>query len=386
MNDKRLKVAHIITLLELGGAQQNTLYTVQHLDRAKFEPVLLCGRGAILDEETSRLDCRVRFLRTLVRPVNPLLDFLAFFELFLVLRQERPYIVHTHSSKAGILGRWAARWAGVPVIVHTFHGFGFTPTQKKWIRRLYVFLERNAARVSRVLIAVSKSNLEEAVGLGIGRRDQFRLIRSGVPLRLYTAIGHRLNSPAEDLTLSPEQKLVVTIGPFKPQKNLLDFVRAAAKIHAEYASARFLIVGDGALRGEIEAEIRRHGLEKVFFLPGWRRDIPNIFMRADVFVMTSLWEGLPRALVEAMAAGLPCVANAVDGVKDVLTDGQTGYLVPPHRPDITADRVLHLLRRPDEAMRMGQTARQSIGIEFDIDEMVRRQEELYDELAAAAAG
>ncbi len=380
MARKRIKVAHIITQLELGGAQQNTLYTVEHLARERFEPILLCGRGAYLDKETERVDFQTFFINSLVRPVSPFLDLVALAEIFLVLRREKPLIVHTHSSKAGILGRWAARLAGVPLIIHTFHGFGFTPEQNFWTRRFFIWLEKAAARISTALVAVSHANREEALSLGIGRSEQYRLIRSGVPLGLYRSLTRRPNVP-DGLSLGTGHKLVTTVGPFKPQKNLADFIRAAARVHAQFPDARFLMVGDGDERPELERIIRGHRLEDVFLLPGWRRDIPHLFMRTTVFALTSLWEGLPRALVEAMASGLPCVANAVDGVRDVVADGVNGFLTPPKRPDLTAERILQLLQNPRLALQMGERARESVRSEFDIDHMVLKQEELYEELA-----
>ena len=141
----RLRVAHLITQLELGGAQRNTLYTVGHLNGERFEPILVCGPGGILDEEAKAGTWPTHFVPWLVRPVHPLKDMLAFITLYRLLREMKPQIVHTHSSKAGILGRLAAYLAGVPVIIHTFHGFGFTPGQPEWLRRLFVWLERFCA-------------------------------------------------------------------------------------------------------------------------------------------------------------------------------------------------------------------------------------------------
>src|SRR5438552_2611359 len=158
----RLRAAHIITQLELGGAQRNTLYTLGHLAPKRFAPVLLCGRGGILDEETKGAAWATHFVRFLGRSVNPLKDPLAFLAIYRLLRQIKPHIVHTHSSKAGILGRVAAYLAGVPVIIHTFHGFGFTPEQSAPVRTFYVLLEKICARLSTHLIFVSKDNEEEA--------------------------------------------------------------------------------------------------------------------------------------------------------------------------------------------------------------------------------
>lgn len=381
---RRIKVAHIITRLEFGGAQQNTLHTVENLAPERFEVLLLVGRGGALDATPEGKAYRCVRVAGLVRAVRPWADLCALVHLWLLLRRERPDIVHTHSSKAGILGRLAAAWAGVPVVVHTFHGFGFHTEQPFWARAFYVALERWMARLSTVLVAVSQANRAEALSRGIGRPGQYRLIRSGVDLSLYTTLARRRESPA-GLGVLPHEKLIVTIGPFKPQKNLRDFLRAAEIVAARAPEARFLIVGDGAGRAALESRIASTGLTGRVVLAGWRRDIPAIMARADMFCMTSLWEGLPRALVEAMAAGLPCVVNAVDGCRDLVQDGVNGFLTPPKHPMATADRLLRLLTDPEMAQRVGARARTSIGDEFSIRTMVRQQETLYASLASDAA-
>jgi glycosyltransferase involved in cell wall biosynthesis len=300
-----------------------------------------------------------------------------------IFRRERPDIVHTHSSKAGILGRLAARAAGVPVIVHTFHGFGFTPNQKRPVRGFYVLLERLVARVTTAFIAVSRANVEEALARGIGARDRFHLIRSGVRLGDYRALV-RDREMTLGLRLAPGLPLITTVGPFKPQKNLGDFLEAAVLVRRERPDARFLIVGDGQGRSALEEQRRRSDLERCVFMPGWRWDIADILRRTEVFVLTSLWEGLPRALVEAMSAGVPSVVNDVDGCRDVIRDGRNGFLTPPGRPDLTAARILALLRDPAAAGLIGERARASIGDEFDLDGMVRAQEELYERFSPPA--
>ncbi|HMX94337.1 MAG TPA: glycosyltransferase family 4 protein [Elusimicrobiota bacterium] len=381
----RLKVVHVVTQLELGGAQQNTLHTVRRLNRAEFEPFLLCGPGGILDAEAGRESVPVTFVSALQRAVHPFKDPAAFFQLRRAFRSLRPDIVHTHSSKAGILGRWAAWSAGVPVVLHTFHGFGFTPGQSAPVRAAYVAAERWTARISTALVAVSRANRDEALARGIGRPDQFHLIRSGVPLGPYRSLAPRREPPA-GIDLRPEEKLVLTIGPFKPQKNLKDFVRAAAAVLQRRSDVKFLVVGDGEGRLRLEEDLRRRGVADRVILAGWRRDVPALLARTDVFCMTSLWEGLPRSLVEAMAAGRPCVVNAVDGCRDLIEDGVNGFLIPPRHPLSTAERLLQILSDDELSDRLGRRARETVGDEFDIDGMVRAQEDLYRVLWAARPG
>jgi glycosyltransferase involved in cell wall biosynthesis len=378
MNAIKLKVCHIITKLELGGAQRNTLYTVSHLDKQAFDTILISGKGGILDAEARALkDTRVYFAAHLFRKINPFLDILALIELWKILSKEKPLIVHTHSSKAGILGRWAAKLAGVKVIIHTYHGFGFHDFQNPIIRLLYVILERATAFVTDSLIVVANTDREKGLKRGIGTPDKYTLIRSGISARELMNTSVNKEAKRRELGLGPDSKIVTTVGPFKPQKNLSDFIRLARLVKDKNPGAEFLVIGDGRERGKLESLAVEQGINGAIRFLGWRKDVPELLAISDVFVMTSLWEGLPRAILEAMCLGLPVVANGVDGVNDVVINGSTGFLSRPLDPAQAAGFVVGLLADGKAARAMGEKGREFIGREFDIDEMVRQQEALY---------
>jgi len=384
----RAKVVHVVTRLDLGGAQQNTLHTVAHLDPSRFEAVLLCGEGGLLDPEARALadngTIRLRVIPHLVRELHPLKDLVALLEIWSVLWQERPAVVHTHSSKAGILGRFAAFLAGVPVVVHTFHGFGFHERMPSLLRGVYEAVERAAAACSTRLIFVSEANRAQAARLGLGEPRAYRLIRSGVALAAFPAKIPSKEQKKASLGLRMHKPLVLGVGNFKPQKNPEDFLKAAEWILERAPETSFLYVGDGPLRAPLQARILGRGLAGKIVFPGWRRDVPELLAAADVFALSSLWEGLPRSLIEAMKSGLPCVAYAADGVRDVLKDGATGLAVEPGDWRALAESVLGLLQDAERAKALGRAAAAAIGPEFDIDEMVRAQERLYEELLSAA--
>ncbi|MFH2204419.1 MAG: glycosyltransferase family 4 protein [Elusimicrobiota bacterium] len=382
----RIKVVHVITRLDYGGAQQNTLHTVSALDPNRFAAYLVCGRGGRLDQRTAALARRempvpIRFIDDLVREVSPLRDLIALLKIYRLLREIRPAIVHTHSSKAGVVGRLAARLAGVPVILHTFHGFGFHERMPALLRAFFIMAERAVAACSTRLIFVSRANMDYARECGIGDADKYRLIRSGVRLADLPAPLSDAEEKRQSIGAQRGTPLVVSVGNMKPQKNCGDFLKVAQEVCRGASGACFVFVGDGPLRREFAAEIESRGLRGRVVLLGWRDDVKEILAAADVFLLTSLWEGLPRALVEAMKSGLPCVAYAVDGVRDVLRDGENGYAVAPEDWKRAADRVSELLGSRDLRVRLGKAAADSIGSEFDIDEMVRRQQDLYQELA-----
>jgi glycosyltransferase involved in cell wall biosynthesis len=374
------KVVHLVTRLDLGGAQQNTLHTVRSLDRSRFEAVLVCGRGGMLDDEASAdPSFRTVFVDSLLRDIAPLHDLLALLELARIFLAEKPAVLHTHSSKAGILGRLAAALAGVPVVVHTYHGFGFHDRQPAPVKSFYVLLERLCARFTDALVFVSASNIAYAAAHGIVRPEDAVLIRSGVAL---AGLPAPVDAAALKMSagIGRHKLLVVSVGNLKPQKNAADLVEAAALLAPALPDARFVFIGDGPQRRALEARAFALGLNDRFFFLGWRRDAAQWLAAADVFAMTSLWEGLPRALVEAMKSGLPSVCYATDGVTDLLIDGVNGFVVEPGDVKDVARRLVQLLSDEPLRERLGAAAAAAIGPEFDIDGMVRSQEALYDRL------
>jgi glycosyltransferase involved in cell wall biosynthesis len=267
----------------------------------------------------------------------------------------------------------------VPVIIHTYHGFGFHDRQSPLVKGIYVLLERLCMSFTTQLVYVSKSNAAYAERHGLGSASGALVIRSGVKLSDFPA---RVDADALKMSagIGRHKPVVVSIGNLKPQKNAADFVAAAAKVCARVPEARFVFIGDGPQRRALEARAFALGLgDKLSFL-GWRRDGAQWLAASDVFALTSLWEGLPRALVEALRTGLPAVCYATDGVTDVLREGENGFLVKAGDIDAFADRVARLLEDKALRLRLAAAAAATIGPEFDIDEMVREQERLYERL------
>jgi len=381
----RARVAHLITKLEWGGAQENTLATVRGLARDRFDPVLIAGTGGILDPDAASIP-GVRVLRvgSLVREIRPADDLRALRDLTSILREEKrlaagsPLVVHTHSSKAGILGRAAARRAGADLVLHSIHGFGFHDGQAAIPRGLFVGLERMASRWTDAFIAVSEENIRRGVRERIFARERCRLIRSGFETRRYLAgsreTGRRL------LMLPPDVPVVGTVAVFKPQKAPLDFVEVARRVAAARPETRFVMVGDGDLRPAAERAVAAASLSSRFVFAGWRSEIPDLLRAFDLFLLTSRWEGLPKVVPQAMIAGVPVVATAVDGTREIVDDGRDGFLCAPGDVSALSDRVIRILSgasRIDPGFKRDRLLR-----EFDQEEMIRAQERLYAELLA----
>ncbi len=371
-------VVHVITQLEFGGAQQNTLYTVSKLDRDLFEPVLVTGPGGYLMREARELDVPLHVAGSLQRRIRPPADLAAFREIRGILRSlpRPPAIVHTHGSKAGILGRHAARRAGVPLIIHSIHGFGFTPDQPPLFRKALIEAERFTARSTDHFIAVSHSNKAAGVGYGFFTPERCSVIRSGFDLDLFRNARSNRDDLTGELAVPHDSPLVLMVACLKPQKAPLDFVGVAHEVHLRRPDAHFILAGDGELRDDLSREIERFGLGKVFHSLGWREDVPRLMKAGDVVILTSRWEGLPRVIPQAKAAGRPVVATAVDGSVEAIVDGVDGYLCPPGDVRALADRLLALLSDPAAARRMGEAGSRSVD-EFDRDVMIKKQEDLY---------
>lgn len=378
---EKIKVCHIITKLELGGAQQVALYIVSNLDKEKFIPILITGKGGLLDEEAAKLKgIKVFFTSTIIRQIRPCKDIFGFLKILRILIKERPQVVHTHSSKAGILGRWAAYFAGVPIIVHTIHGFGFNEFQKSFIKTLLIWAEKITARITDKLIIVTREDKLKGLKYKIGTEEKYILIRAGIDTNLHKNLQISKEKKKEELGILSEQKVITTIGSFKPQKNLKDFIKTARNVSESLRNCVFLIVGDGEQRKDLEFQIFASGLKDKVKLLGWRNDIPELLAVTDVFALTSLWEGLPRTIIEAMCLKLPVVAYAVDGAKELVKDGETGYLIKPFDTQKMAERIIELLKQENTAKSFGQRAYENITQEFDIKYMLRQQEDLYAKL------
>lgn len=374
----RLRVLHVITHLGVGGAQDNTLVTVEGLDRSRYEVHLAAG----LDESNwlgraRRCADRTFTLNAMHRPIRPASDARAFWQLMELLRANGYDVVHTHSTKAGILGRLAGSCADVPVVVHTIHGFAWHAGTSRARRTFYVQLERLAGRLCDHLIAVSESNREDAVKLGIAHAEKISIIHSGVEFGTFDITVDRAQK-FRQLGLDPDRPIVGTVGRLSPQKAPLDFLRVARSVLARRPEVQFVMVGDGPLRDEVASEAS--DLPEVRLL-GLRDDVPEILRVFDVFAMTSLWEGLSRALTEAMICRLPVAVTAVDGVPEIVLHGETGLLSPPGEPEKLAENVLWLLDHRDEALRMGGNARKQVVPAFSAERMVKEIESLYLELA-----
>jgi glycosyltransferase involved in cell wall biosynthesis len=387
---QRPRVGHVITRLILGGAQENTLHTVVG-QRADYDVTLVIGvddgtEGTLRDRAVAA-NVRMLVVPTLVRPIRPLTDVLALLELVRLFRRERFEIVHTHSSKAGILGRLAAWIAGVPVVVHTQHGLPFHEYQAGWKNRFYIWFERRCAPITDLMICVSDRTTRGALDAGIGRPEQYVTIHSGFELDRFLAVRDRLTPPSAKQRLGiPSDALVVgKVARLFPLKGHEQFLAAAPEIARAHPDAWFLFVGDGPIRAQVEEKVAALGLkERTVFTGRVPPDVvPECIQAMDVVVHTSLREGLARVLPQAGAVGKPIVTFDLDGAPEIVKNGASGYLVAPLDTSALARRVSELLVDSDLRRNMGETGRQIVENMFSLERMLRRINEEYERLLAA---
>ncbi|MFO0700121.1 MAG: glycosyltransferase family 4 protein [Nitrospira sp.] len=375
-------ICHIITKLELGGAQEVALHVVSHLDPTKYRAILITGPGGLLTEDAQRIPhVEVHIVPALGRQIHLFDDLAALIELTRLLRRIRPSIVHTHSSKAGILGRWAAWFTGIPVIIHTIHGYGITPVQARWVQRLLVMIERMTGWITTQWIAVSQADIKKGLTWRLFR-DNVLLVRPGIDPRPFqqTLSGSERELLRRELGAQTATRLIGTVACFKPQKAPEDFIEVAKLVTASHPNVRFVMIGDGELRATVESLIARYRLHDHVRLAGWRRDIPAVMHALDIFLLTSHWEGLPRVLLEARATGLPIVATNVGGADEIVVEPAVGMLCLAGDIKGMATAVTRTLSSVTASGNVCLAEPPSLPYEFHIDEAVRQYEQLYDQL------
>ena len=378
-----MRVAHIITRLIIGGAQENTLLTVQdqHVDYGD-DVTLITGPGlgpeGSLEPRARAAGLDLRILPALQRSIHPLHDWSAARQLVRVLTEYRPEIVHTHSSKAGILGRWAAHRLRLPC-VHTIHGAAFHYGQSRIAYHSYVAAERWAARWTDHFISVSDDMTSEYVRAGIARPERFTTVYSGFDVEPFL---HPPRPPAEvraELGLRPDDIVVGKIARLFHLKGHEFLLAAAPQIVARCPRVRFLLVGDGVLRPALEAEIARLGLTDRFVFTGLVPPdrIPELMGAMEIVVHTSQWEGLARVLPQGLIAGKPVVAYDVGGAREVVLPGETGFLLPRDSIAELAEAVIALAGDPALRAKMGAAGRARFTDQFRHQTMTRRIREVY---------
>ena len=349
----------IIARLNVGGPATHVTLLNEGLSHLGYECLLVTGtegdrEGSMKDLVTSR-QLSVEIIPELGREISLHQDIVTLFKLYRLMRRWRPHIVHTHTAKAGFVGRVAARLAGVPLVLHTFHGHVFHGYFSAAKTQLFIQLEKFGARLSDRLVTISPHLRQEIASYGVCDRTHIEVIPLGFELDALKCLPARGTFRAQ-LNLGEDERLIAAVGRLVPIKNLHLFLDAAALACRQNPQIRFALIGDGELRFELEAYAQKLGISKVVTFTGWRRDLAQVYADLDAVVISSDNEGTPASLIEAMAAGCPVISTRVGGVPDIIIDGQTGRLVPPKDAEALAKAILNIFNSPKDTLQMAQQA------------------------------
>lgn len=371
---RTIKVLEMIDRPFLGGGQMVLLSIARGLDRNKFA-VAACSRtGGPLVEELRKASIphfnvpigKTSGLGT-VRAVEN------------ILRRQAIDILHTHGGVAGLYGRWAARRTGTPVVVHTVHGIHYLHYRNPVFRRLLIGLERRLGRTTDAVVFVSEADLARARALGLAPEDRLRLIRNGVEI-LPEPAAWRLESLRKELGIASDEILVGAVSRLHRQKGVAHFIDAARPVLERFPKARFLVAGGGPLEASLRRMVRERDLGRAVRLLGERSDAMELLALLDVFVLPSLWEGLPLVLIEAAGLAKPIIASDIDGVREVLRDGETGLLVPAGDSSALAGAISQLLENRVLGRKLGERARKEIPRAFSRPRMIAETQALYQDI------
>jgi glycosyltransferase involved in cell wall biosynthesis len=395
---KQVKVMHVITRFDKGGSAENTYLTVLGLDKERYDVFLIRGisqesrmssqetAGAEVNlAEAEKSGVRIITISELVRNINLVKDLKALFRLISIFKQEKPDIVHTHTSKAGILGRWAAYiLAKTPIIVHTPHGHIFWGYFNSWKTCVFVFLERLTARITDRIITLTEQERKDHLQFAVAPEEKFAVIHSGVDLRNFLDVSVDPADVKEKLGIPQDSFVVGTVGRLTPVKGQKYLIEAAAKIVQQEPKAMFVFLGDGELLAGFTETASVPGIKDHLKFLGWRPDVADVMSTFDVFVLPSLNEGMGKVLVEAMAMGKPIIASDVGGIQDLVAHGENGLLVPPANGETLANAILDLYENPDKRKRMGEAGKRRAA-EYGVDAMLRKIDALYQACLATRA-
>lgn len=383
-----VRVLHVITRMIVGGAQENTLLSVEGLDAMeRYDVTLVSGvdggpEGELLSR--ARRTTRLIVIPELGRSISPRADLVAFWKLYRLMRRERYDIVHTHSSKAGVLGRLAAWLAGTPIIVHTLHSLVFHDYQPRPVNWTLRMIKRALAPITDHYISVSALIAERALAAGVGSPERFSTIYSGMELDWFLNGDHDGAGVRARLGIPPDAPVVGKIARLFKLKGHEQLLDALPAVVARHPDVRFLLVGDGVLAEHLRARCQQLGVVENVVFAGLveREQIPEMIAAMDVLVHTSLREGLARVLPQALAMGKPCVAFDLDGAPEVVIPGRTGELVPPGDTRALAQAINRLLDDGQLRRRMGEEGRRLVDPAFRAETMVAQIAEVYERLLA----
>ncbi|MDD5072412.1 MAG: glycosyltransferase family 4 protein [Candidatus Omnitrophica bacterium] len=386
MTPKKLKVLRIIARLNVGGPAIHTILLTQALNDEYYRSILVTGRVGI-DEKDMGYLARGKGVEPLIIPelgrrIDPVNDLIALWKMYLIMRRERPDIVHTHTAKAGALGRAAAILAGIPVRIHTFHGHIFESYFNSFSAGVFLFIERSLAFFSKYIVVVSETQKKEIIKkYKITGDEKVKVVPLGLELDVLSSIGSREGKLRNELGIGNDCVLIGIIGRLVPVKNHRMFLDACKKLFdkAGGRDIKCIVIGDGEERAGLEGYAEKSGIREKIVFHGWKEEMADVYADLDIIALTSFNEGTPVALIEALAAGRPVVSTDVGGVKDVVDDGINGCLVASGDAAGFAKRLLELAVDPEKRDEFGRNGRRKVLQKYSKERLVKDMKALYEE-------
>ena len=373
-----IKILHIHTMPIISGSGINTFLSMRGMDRRRFDSELLCAPGGPLIDLVRDTNMRVKTLKSLVQPLHPIKDLLALIKMTFFLKHHPYHIVHTHNSKAGFLGRLAAKLAGTPVIVHTVHGFAFHDQEPSWRQNLFRTLERLASRWCDKMIFISQPLIDWGLRERVVSENKTVKIYSGIELDRFSPVSEEAKTRTrEKWGIDQNERVIGIVSKLWEGKGHLDLIDAFKTIREQINNARLVIVGEGYLYEHLVKRVERLGLKDAVLFTGFQSDVSEIIATFDVSALPSHFEGMGRVLLEAMAMEKPVVASRVGGIPDLVQHGTNGFLVPPGDQEELAEALIKTLNDKGLAEKMGKAGRKMISENFSADHMAKSIEELY---------
>jgi glycosyltransferase involved in cell wall biosynthesis len=382
-----MKVMLIITRLDKGGSAEATMQLAEGLARKGYGVTLVTGKTVDPQEDLEAFQKRsgvpVVVVEAMRRAIHPVYDLLAFLTLRRLIVLTQPDIVHTHSSKAGILGRAAAYAAGCRCLIHSPHGHIFYGYFGRMATTIFIVLERMTARITDRVLTLTDLEREDHITRRIRPKGGFGTIPCGIDLERFRRRKKPVEEIREELGILAEATVIGWVGRFVPIKGPEVFIEVIAELQKQRPEVKGLMVGDGERRREAQGYAKQLGIEEDVIFTGMRDDIPDLMGIMDLFVLTSFNEGLGRVLIEAMTAGVPVVATRVGGVPEIIGEEETGLLVPPGDPCATVHAILRVLEESLLARRLVEAGRHRAE-RFSVTRMIEETERVYKDVIERA--
>ena len=374
-----INILHIHTLPIISGSGINTFLSMAGMDRDIFNVELSCAPGGLLIDLVQKHNMKVYTFENFVQPLHPLKDLLALIELTIHIKKNKYHIVHTHNSKAGFIGRLAARIAGVPVIIHTVHGFAFHDQEPLWRRILFKNLERTASRWCDSMIFISQPLIDWALKERITKRNKIVKIYSGIDLAQFRPLKEdKIKIIKDKWNIGYNDPVIGIVSKLWEGKGHSVLIEAFNEIRKNIGNARLVIAGEGYLEDRLRQQVKTLQLTESVVFTGFQSDVSEIISIFDISVLPSFFEGMGRVLLEAMAMEKPVVASRVGGIPDLVKENVNGFLTSPGNVKELENALIKLLNNKDLAVRMGKKGRKMVTEKFSAKAMVKSIRVVYD--------